>query len=102
MKASSARKRRSRKTSGRRLQERSTLDGVQTGLRIAIVSTLEALEEGDSRLAVEILLAALEADGEYVVRCHCRFCGASFQWPGELDHHRRFAHGLDMEAQRAA
>ncbi len=57
----------------------------------AIYSALEALEVGDVRLAVEILLTALE-DGDVERRLRCEGCGARFAWPGELDHHRRFSH----------
>ncbi len=60
-------------------------------LRAAIYCALEAIEDGDVRLAVDILLAALE-DGDVERRLRCEGCGARFAWPGELDHHRRFSH----------
>jgi hypothetical protein len=58
--------------------------------RLAIVSALEALEAGDVELVVAILQGALE-DGPTERPYLCE-CGASFEWPGLLDHHRRFAH----------
>ncbi len=60
------------------------------GLRLAVVAALEAFEAGDDGLAVAILLSALE-DGPVECRHTCE-CGVSFAWPGELDHHQRFAH----------
>ncbi len=70
--------------------------------RLAIVAALDALEVGDHALAVEILLDALEGDGQYVSRCRCE-CGAGFEWPGLLDAHRLAVHYLDdEEADRAA
>jgi len=59
-------------------------------LRLAVVAALEAFETGDQALAVAILLGALE-DGPSERRYRCG-CAASFEWPGELDHHQRFAH----------
>ena len=54
--------------------------------RAAIVTALEALEDGDQALAVAILLGALE-DGP-TERSHRCECGAAFEWPGLLDAHR--------------
>jgi hypothetical protein len=61
----SARKRRSEKTSGRRLFERSTGRGrlrirELERLRAGIWAALEALEYGDQRLACDLLLALVE------------------------------------------
>lgn len=54
--------------------------------RLGIVVALELLEVGDSRGAIDVLLAALEDDGpsERPYRCSC---GASFEWPGLLHAH---------------
>ncbi len=56
---------------------------------LAIVSALEALEDGDQALAVAILLGALEDGPSF--RPHLCECGAAFEWPGLLDDHRRRA-----------
>jgi hypothetical protein len=71
--------------------------------RLAIVAALEALEAGDQTYAVEVLLTALEdlnpevksPQGPRGVRCET--CGLRFEWPGLLDHHRRFSHWSDDE-----
>ncbi len=72
------------------------------GLRLGGVAALEALGDGDSRLAVEILLAAIEADGIYVVRARCRFCRDSFEWAGLRDAHEFALHVVDEETVRLA
>lgn len=56
--------------------------------RLALVAALEALEVGDQRLAVDILLAAIEDDGERVERVRCDACGLGFTWPGLRAAHR--------------
>ncbi len=57
--------------------------------RLAIVAALEQLECGDTWGACETLLAALEAGpADRPYRCEC---GLRFEWPGQLDDHRRFA-----------
>jgi hypothetical protein len=61
--------------------------------RLAIVAALEALEVGDTDLAVAILLGALEDGPAQAPECFCPVCGASFDWPGLRDHHLQFAHG---------
>ena len=67
------------------------------GCRVdAIVAALEALEDGDQRHAVEILLAALE-DVPRPVGVRCGTCGLRFEWPGLLDHQQRFSHWTDEE-----
>jgi hypothetical protein len=60
-----------------------------SAVQLAVV-VLEVLENGDQAGAVEILLGALE-DGPSERPYACE-CGATFEWPGLLDHHRRFAH----------
>jgi hypothetical protein len=57
---------------------------------LAIVAALEALDAGDTRYAVEILLGALE-DGDTWKPCRCA-CGVGYRWPGELDAHRVALH----------
>jgi hypothetical protein len=63
-------------------------------LRLAIVAALEALEVGDTDLAVAILLGALEDGPTQAPECSCPVCGSTFGWPGERDHHLQFAHGF--------
>jgi hypothetical protein len=70
-------------------------------------AALEALAAGDYRLVEEILLGAGEDEWSPApsltstnttqggLTCAC---GLSFAWPGLLDHHRRFAHGLEDAA----
>jgi len=66
---------------------------------LAIVSALEALEDGDVRLAVAILLGALE-DGPSS-RPHLCSCGNAYEWPGLLEAHRLRCAWID-ESQAAA
>jgi hypothetical protein len=54
--------------------------------REAVIIALEALEVGDQRQAVAILLAALE-DGPTLVRAFCPYCNRGFEWPGLRDAH---------------
>jgi hypothetical protein len=68
--------------------------------RLAIVSALEACEVGDYRYAVEILLTALEDDRPRARSFVCP-CGPSFEWPGLLDHHQRFAHPNEVDFAHA-
>jgi hypothetical protein len=62
-----------------------------------IVRAREALEDGDTGFAYAIV-CDLEHDlggNEFSPRGEnlaCPNCPASFRWPGELDHHQRFAH----------
>ncbi len=67
--------------------------------RLEIIAALDALEAGDIRLAVAILLGALE-DGAAVDpegrRRRCQLCGAGPMWPGELEHHRLVAHPVEL------
>jgi hypothetical protein len=62
----------------------------------SIVGALEALAAGNVRLAESILLGALEEAEDRIVvgrgRHRCADCGAVFDWPGELDHHRSWSH----------
>jgi hypothetical protein len=62
--------------------------------RLAIVAALAALEAGETTYATEVLLGAIEVDGPSERLLACPDCSATFQWSGELDHHRRFAHEL--------
>jgi hypothetical protein len=71
--------------------------------RLAIVSALEALEAGDTRLAVDILLGALEEldDGPASGgrrRAVCPHCRVAFRWPGLLDQHLTVVHGHELAA----
>jgi hypothetical protein len=67
-----------------------------SGLRAALERIKEALEDGDASFAYSIAESALEPP---VVRLHvCPDCALSFQWIGELDHHRRFAHEIEAAA----
>lgn len=60
-----------------------------------IARAREALEDGDVGLVYDVLID-LEHDLagalELPSRRHVCPCGAAFRWPGELDHHQRFAH----------
>lgn len=63
--------------------------------RIAIVQALEAIEAGDYRLAVDLLLNALEEpSGEPPV---CATCGVR-AWPGDLRRHVWSLHRAAEEA----
>jgi ribosomal protein S7 len=53
----------------------------------AIIQALEAIEAGNQREAVDILLAALEDSGPRVTRARCE-CGYEAEWPGLLWQHR--------------
>ncbi len=57
------------------------------GDRLAIVVALEALEVGDQRYAVEVLLGALE-DGPLGPCGYACECGRRFEFPGLLVSHR--------------
>lgn len=46
-------------------------------------------------------LAALEDGPSERFRIRCEKCGATFEWPGQLDHHRLLAH-YEEELPRAA
>lgn len=73
------------------------VDGPHRTDRLAVVVALEALGDGDVRLAEAILLGAGE-DGQYVERSRCRVCGAGYEWPGLRDSHEIVVHGFDAEA----
>ena len=59
-------------------------------LRPAIAAALDALEAGNQSEATAILLNALE-DGRAELTHRCE-CGDRFEWPGQLEEHRRFWH----------
>jgi hypothetical protein len=65
--------------------------------RLAIVAALEALEAGDTRYAIAVLLGALE-DGPVVGRrpCSCPHCPAEFDWPGLLQAHLVFCGPVEL------
>jgi hypothetical protein len=62
--------------------------------RLAITAALEALEAGDQRLAVDVLLDLLEeADSPPAShRNVCPHCRAAFPWPGLLAQHLDVVH----------
>ncbi len=56
--------------------------------RLALIATVDALEVGDTRHAVEILLSLLDGQEEPVEhRVHCPACGQGFAWPALLETH---------------
>lgn len=59
-------------------------------LQSAIVQALDAVEDGDARVAAAFLRSALHPTAERPYRCVV--CGATFRWPGEIDDHERPAH----------
>jgi hypothetical protein len=70
--------------------------------RAAIWSALEALEAGDSRHAVDVLLAAVEDEcGDLPAdrdtgRFGCRFCTARFDAPGAVEGHEVRCHPWEI------
>jgi hypothetical protein len=69
-------------------------------LLAAITRALDALEDGDAREAVEILLAAT-AGIPIDQPLKCRFCARRFAWAGELEGHEVRSHPwelVDVEA----
>lgn len=66
--------------------------------RLAIVAAVEALEAGDTRLAVEVLLDALEESDRPAKRHACPRCGVPFAWPGQVDAHLRVVHAWSEAA----
>jgi hypothetical protein len=65
-------------------------------IRARLVFALEALEDGETALACDVLLDLrdeLLSDGPRPPRRFRCSCGACFRWPGELDHHRLMSHG---------
>lgn len=66
--------------------------------RLAIVHALDALEAGDTRLAVEVLLGALEESDRPAKRHSCPRCGVPFAWPGQVDAHLRVVHATGEAA----
>lgn len=63
-------------------------------LRLAVVVALEALEVGDQRYAVDVLLGALEDDGPPSPRLLCPRCRLDCHWRGRLEAHLRNVHGM--------
>ena len=70
--------------------------------RAAIVTALDALEAGDTRLCEAILIDALEgwspastfaSTNTTRTGCACRLCGRTFRWPGLRDQHQQLTHG---------
>jgi hypothetical protein len=59
-------------------------------VRAAAIRALEALRDGDLALVEAILEELADPERERLLRCEC---GLPFRWPGELDDHRRAAHG---------
>jgi hypothetical protein len=60
-------------------------------LASAVAAALEALDAGDHRHAVEVLLAVQEDVGK-AKRLRCSDCSMTFPWPGSLDEHLRVVH----------
>jgi hypothetical protein len=56
----------------------------------AILTAVEAIEDGDLDYALAVLRSALE--GQPGARRHTCRCGAAFEWPGELERHQIVAH----------
>jgi hypothetical protein len=67
-------------------------------VRLAIVHALEALEAGDTRLAVAVLLGALEESDQTAKRHACPRCGVPFAWPGKVADHLRVVHDWAVAA----
>jgi hypothetical protein len=64
--------------------------------RAAITAALEALESGDTALAVRILLDAVQEPAPGLRRFTCT-CGLRFEWPGQLqDHQASTGHGPNL------
>jgi hypothetical protein len=58
----------------------------------AITIALDAIEDGDVRAAVDVLLDGLEGEAPASLPCRCS-CGRRFRWPGELEGHLfRYGH----------
>lgn len=62
-------------------------------LASAVSAALEALEAGDQRHAVEILLSAQE-EGRRLVQLVCPECDLDCRFPGQLEEHRARVHGV--------
>lgn len=59
----------------------------------ALITRLnEALDSGDYDLATEIALELDSRFGEGEWANECPDCGRRFQWPGDAEAHRLFAH----------
>jgi len=71
----------------------TTRDHTQPAARSSIVVALEALEDGDVRLAIDVLAGALEQDGQTSRRYRCRICGVRLEWPGLRERHELLIHG---------
>lgn len=65
-------------------------------------ATLEAIGDGDSRYAADLLTNAIEVDGDYIIRSRCRVCGAGFPWAGLRDHHELMSHDPDPDGLAVA
>jgi hypothetical protein len=63
-------------------------------MRAAIQTAMDALEDGDTIGAYSVLESALadEPHARHSIACPSPLCGSTFEWPGELDTHWRFAH----------
>ena len=68
-------------------------DHTPSAARLSIVVALEALEDGDQALAIDVLSGALEQDGPTSRRYSCRICGLSLEWPGLRERHELLIHG---------
>ncbi len=78
-------------------------------LRGCLVAVVEALEDGASDEAHRLAVAGLDEglDPQTLgiptpLRHRCADCGSSYRWPGELDHHRLFAHPDRYAEEEAA
>lgn len=67
--------------------------------RPVVVRAVEALADGDTGYAVELLTNLIEQDGEHRIRARCPDCGHGAEWPGLLWQHTCLA---TREARRAA
>lgn len=58
-----------------------------------LTAALEAFHAGDQRHAVKIVEDLRRDVERHRVRLpyRCVHCGTRFEWPGQLDHHRRFS-----------
>jgi hypothetical protein len=66
-------------------------------LASAVAAALEALDAGDERRAVAVLLAVQGDVGRAKRRC-CSACCLTFPWPGALAEHVRVVHP-EVEAE---
>jgi len=70
--------------------------------RLALIAALEALEAGDTRLAVDVLLGAVEEIDNRPARNSkrpaCPSCRLAFEWPGQVEDHLRLVHPREEAA----